>query len=95
MTTFPCKTEGCDGVAASRYGRYAYCPGCRERKASEPAGPPTAPPGVSFEKSARELVTAGRNVDRALRRYRPAKAGAESALRDWKRTLAKLAEVKL
>lgn len=98
-TTRTCRIEGCDGDASAspKFGRYAglcseHHEAERQRQAAQQSGSSgSTGAGAGFEAKARTLVAVGKKVDRALGRYRPAKADAEAALAEWKAQLRKLA----
>jgi hypothetical protein len=93
-TTFDCKTPGCANASRSRVGRYSYCDGCRERRASLSTAPPAPGPGArplkagSLEDTVKQLAAAAKNADKLAahakkltERALAAKANADAAAR--------------
>jgi hypothetical protein len=96
--SYPCTTDGCTGRAKSRYGRYSKCGECQARAAQaklraapEPA-PSKAKETAGFEEKAKELVKAGRRVDRAAAKLAPAQLEARQAVAAFKKLARDLAE---
>lgn len=77
--SYDCKTADCPNEARSRVGRYAYCDYCRTQKEAEK--PLKVVPG--FEKRARDLISAGKNLDKARAQAERAIARVRAAQASW------------
>jgi hypothetical protein len=99
-STVDCKIAGCTETAVSKFGpgaglchrhRGEVKQGLIERPklAAVPARRHT-PPSDGFEGKAKRLVSVGRSLDRALAKYKPAKADLEAAMSQWRAAIADL-----
>lgn len=78
--TFTCREPGCDAPVTSDRGVACRCP--EHRKATAPTRPrpePARAVGPSFEERAKELLAAGKELDKARERARVALADVNVA----------------
>lgn len=98
---YDCKIHGCDRPAKSNRGKHAYLcdhhvslrPAQNESAPLKPAAVPPQAPGAlsSFEAKARTLVAVGRDLDKAVAGFKPAKAKLDDAMREWREAVGRLA----
>ncbi|HEY8723432.1 MAG TPA: hypothetical protein VIL92_06185 [Gaiellaceae bacterium] len=86
---FDCKVDGCERAARSNRGRHAYLCDTHARSAAPVAAPPLSPL-TSFEAKAKSLVKVGRDLDKAIAGYKPAKSRLDDAMRAWRDAVAKV-----
>ena len=89
---YDCKTPNCVGTTRRTRGIYAFlCDDCIERRPPRKPAERFAAPGDGFEAKAKELVALGRDLDRAVAGYRPAKVALEDAMAVWREAVDRLA----
>jgi len=67
----------------------AYLCDTHARSAAPVAAPPLSPL-TSFEAKAKSLVKVGRDLDKAIAGYKPAKSRLDDAMRAWRDAVAKV-----